>query len=91
MAALQAQTSSSKIFSFNRLDREAGNEKPRLGRLCLQGRTPMETPHYVAVGSRGAVPHLSQDMMRYNTSISAMYTALEDCEYSLTLPLEWYM
>jgi hypothetical protein len=34
----------------------------------------------VAVSSRGAVPHLSQDMMRANTNIGAMYTALEDCE-----------
>jgi len=69
------------MFSFKCLNPEAGDKEPRLGRLCFQGRTPIDTPHYVAVGSRGAVPHLSQDMMRDYTSISAMYAALEDCEY----------
>jgi len=73
------------MLSFKHLNTEAGNEKPRLGCLCFQGRQPIDTPHYVAVSSRGAVPHLSQDMMRDNTAIGAMYAALEDCEYTLTL------
>lgn len=52
----------------------------RIGCLSFQDRVQLETPHYVAVSSRGAVPHLSQDMMRGNTRINAIYAALEDCE-----------
>ncbi|KAL8772771.1 MAG: hypothetical protein Q9209_002116 [Squamulea sp. 1 TL-2023] len=50
----------------------------RIGRLSPSGRKPIETPHYLAMSSRGCVPHLSQDMMRDNTSIKGMYAALED-------------
>ena len=51
----------------------------RLGNLKLPQRTPMHTPNYVAITSRGAVSHLSQDMMRDQTLISGVYVALEDC------------
>lgn len=81
MAALRREAPGSKMLSFTLRNPEARKQQPRLGRLCFQGRTPIDTPHYVAVGSRGAVPHLSQDMMREHTSITSMYAALEDCEY----------
>lgn len=70
----------SSLLSFELLGSSLQEDEPRLGRLSFQDRVPMNTPHYVAVSSRGAVPHLSQDMMRANTNIGAMYTALEDCE-----------
>lgn len=53
---------------------------PRQGWLSCQGRKLIETPHYLAISSRGSVPHLTQDMVRENTTISGLYTALEDCE-----------
>jgi len=51
----------------------------RLGRLSCPGRQLMETPHYIAISSRGAVPHLSQDTMRESTLIKGLYAGLEDC------------
>ena len=52
----------------------------RLGTLSMPGRHAIQTPHYIALSSRGAVPHISQDMMRENTPIKSIYAALEDCE-----------
>ena len=70
----------SKLLSFQLSRQQSDKDGPRIGRLSFQGRTPIDTPHYVAITSRGAVPHLSQDMTRDNTSIRAVYTAVEDCE-----------
>ena len=58
------------------LNHESG---ARLGRLCFPGRQSIESPHYIAISSRGAVPHLSQDTMGESTGIKGLYTALEDC------------
>ena len=77
---------SSKAVSFHLSRSRSEKDEPRLGRLTFQGRSPIETPHYVAVSSRGAIPHLSQDMTRDNTSIRAIYTAVEDCELLVTFP-----
>lgn len=52
----------------------------RLGTLSVNGRRTINTPHYIALSSRGTVPHLTQDMMRDNTAITGIYAALEDCE-----------
>ena len=71
---------SSSICSFKLESPDLCANNPRIGRLFFQNRMQIETPYYVAVSSRGAVPHLSQDMVRDNTRINAMYTALEDCE-----------
>ena len=77
---------SSKVVSFHLSRSHSDKDEPRLGRLTFQGRNPIQTPHYVAASSRGAVPHLSQDMTRDNTSIRAIYTAVEDCELLVTFP-----
>ena len=53
---------------------------PRLGRLCRQGRKDILTPNYVAVTSRGVIPHLSQDTLRGRTDVNGVYLALEDCK-----------
>lgn len=52
----------------------------RIGTLSFDGRRTINTPHYVALSTRGTVPHLSQDMMRDNSAIIGIYAALEDCE-----------
>ena len=85
-ASLRAMASraSSNILSALSFDIKASTLSEnglRLGRLSMPGRAAMDTPHYVAVSSRGAVPHISPDMMRNETSLKSMYTALEDCEY----------
>ncbi|KAL9059426.1 MAG: hypothetical protein Q9206_001475 [Seirophora lacunosa] len=54
----------------------------RRGRLSLQGREPIDTPHYLPPSSRGCVPHITQDTARSNTGIKGIYVALEDCEWS---------
>ncbi|KAL9128722.1 MAG: hypothetical protein Q9217_002655 [Psora testacea] len=63
-------------FEVNSLS--ADNNGYRLGHLNFPRRAPIDTPHYVAVSSRGAIPHISQDVMRDNTRMKGMYTALED-------------
>lgn len=51
----------------------------RLGELKLPGRNPIKTPNFTAVASRGAIPHLTPDVMTQYTSIGSAYMALEDC------------
>jgi queuine tRNA-ribosyltransferase subunit QTRTD1 len=53
---------------------------PRLGQLAVRGRSPISTPSYVASTSRGAVPHITQDILAKHTSIPAVYVGLEDCK-----------
>ncbi|MCJ1468863.1 hypothetical protein MMC07_007493 [Pseudocyphellaria aurata] len=50
----------------------------RRGNVHVPGRKTIQTPHYLALSSRGIVSHLSQDTMREHTSITGLYTALED-------------
>jgi queuine tRNA-ribosyltransferase accessory subunit len=47
--------------------------------ISLTGKA-IETPHYVAVTSRGVVPHVSPDVLARHTSIKAVYFGLEDCK-----------
>lgn len=61
---------------------------PRLGRLCLPNRTPIETPHYLASTSRGAIPHLTPDNVAAHSDIPGVYVPLEDC-VSLRPPLPY--
>lgn len=63
-------------------DLTAGEDGPRLGTMSKRGRSTIQTPHYFALSSRGAVPHISQDMMRDHTATMGIYSALEDCELS---------
>ena len=72
------------MFSFSILRQAREHCKTRLGRLTVPHRSPIETPHYVAITSRGAVPHISQDLMRQHTGVQGVYVALEDCEAALS-------
>lgn len=74
----QVSTESNNVF-FDLISLEIKDSGPRLGRLSLQGRQTIDTPHYLALSSRGTVPHLSQDMLRDNTSVRGLYVSLEDC------------
>ncbi|KAI9037040.1 tRNA-ribosyltransferase family protein [Aspergillus affinis] len=51
---------------------------PRLGNLAIAGRKTISTPHYIALTSRGAVPHIAHDVMQKQTAIGSLYFGLED-------------
>lgn len=52
----------------------------RLGRLAFaSNRRIMQTPNYIAVASRGVVPHLTPDNVAKHTTFDAAYLAIEDC------------
>ena len=72
-------TATTTCLAFDLIAVEDG---PRLGTMSMHGRDTIQTPHYFALSSRGAVPHISQDMMRDHTAITGIYSALEDCELS---------
>ncbi|RMJ27679.1 hypothetical protein PHISP_01464 [Aspergillus sp. HF37] len=44
---------------------------PRLGQLAIAGAKPVRTPHYLPLTSRGALPHLSHDIVRDHTAIGS--------------------
>ncbi|KIW18202.1 hypothetical protein PV08_02490 [Exophiala spinifera] len=50
----------------------------RLGQLTIHDKPVIHTPHYIVPTSRGAIPHVSQDILRKHTRISAAYVSLED-------------
>ncbi|KAI4736792.1 tRNA-guanine transglycosylase [Aureobasidium sp. EXF-12298] len=50
----------------------------RTGVLSLPKRQAINTPHYLALASRGAIPHLTQDNVAKHTSIRGAYMAAED-------------
>ena len=55
---------------------------PRVGRLVQKNRAAIATPNYVAITSRGVVPHLSQDNIARHTKVKSLYLGLEDCMLS---------
>lgn len=57
----------------------AGGLAARVGRFVLPNRKPIQTPHYITITSRGAVPHISPDLVRNSTAIGSLYVGLEDC------------
>ncbi|KAI1814523.1 tRNA-guanine transglycosylase [Poronia punctata] len=50
----------------------------RLGTLSLSKRRPIETPNFIALTARGAVPHLTPDNVSKRTELGGVYVALED-------------
>lgn len=73
-----------EMFSFSLLGSTPTLLAPRLGRLALAGRKPIQTPNHVPITSRGALPHMSHDMMNEQMSIGTLYAAFEDCELGST-------
>jgi queuine tRNA-ribosyltransferase len=53
---------------------------PRLGRLRVEGRNELDTPNFLALTSRGAVPHMTPDVVAGSTDIGGVHMALEDCK-----------
>lgn len=52
----------------------------RLGRLVVPGRKDIETPNFIAITSRGVVPHISPDVIFTSTQFGGVHMALEDCK-----------
>ena len=63
--------------------------RPRLGRLLVHGRKELETPDFIAVASRGVIPHVTPDVIA-NTQIGGIHMALEDCKSVLCHLLVFY-
>jgi queuine tRNA-ribosyltransferase len=53
---------------------------PRLGQLTVQGRSKLETPNFLAISSRGVVPHMTPDVIAASSQIGGVHMALEDCK-----------
>lgn len=56
--------------------------RARLGRISVKGRKTLETPNFLALTSRGVVPHISPDIVGEQTEFSGVYVAIEDCKLS---------
>lgn len=52
----------------------------RLGRLAAAGRTPIDTPNFIAMTSRGTLPHITPENVSRHLQVTGTYMALEDCE-----------
>lgn len=52
----------------------------RVGSLTVHNQQTIKTPHYIAISSRGCVPHVTQDNLCRRTGVCGMHVALEDCE-----------
>ncbi|KAH7033593.1 tRNA-guanine(15) transglycosylase-like protein [Microdochium trichocladiopsis] len=53
----------------------------RVGRLALprqRARLPIDTPNFIAITSRGSVPHMTPDVVTRHTQLAGAYMALED-------------
>ncbi|KAJ2898510.1 tRNA-guanine(15) transglycosylase-like protein [Zalerion maritima] len=50
----------------------------RLGRLSVPGRNAVSTPNFIALTSRGAIPHLTPDVLQRHVQPPGAYLALED-------------
>ncbi|CAD6500376.1 BgTH12-07553 [Blumeria graminis f. sp. triticale] len=51
---------------------------PRLGKLLIRGRRPIETPNFFGITSRGVIPHITPDVMASHIQVGGVHIALED-------------
>ena len=81
MASVECESEMSKRLLFQILScADPSVVSPRLGLLAVQGRKQLETPNFMAITSRGTVPHITPDLISSQTQIGGVHTALEDCE-----------
>ncbi|KAI8959043.1 tRNA-guanine transglycosylase [Daldinia sp. FL1419] len=79
MAESSSEISSSENGMFNILKsvtKEGG--APRTGCLALPKRKLINTPNYIGLSSRGAIPHMTPDVVSKYTEFTGSYMALED-------------
>jgi hypothetical protein len=82
--SIMEQETDMKIFktlsSIPNLATKTSHHGPRLGQLVLPSRPALQTPHYLAITSRGPIPHISQDNEIRHTDVKGIYVAYEDCQ-----------
>lgn len=52
----------------------------RLGRLIVSQRNTVDTPNFLAITSRGVIPHITPDVIQEHLKLSGVHFALEDCK-----------
>lgn len=77
---------SSMPSAFTRLSSTTGDgsSKARLGELAFAGKDAIETPNFLAVTSRGVMPHISPDAIPSQVSFPGVFIAIEDCSSLLS-------
>lgn len=71
--------SSSEHVTFDVLKSISGDGRgARAGRLALPKRKTIETPNFFGLTSRGAIPHMTPDVIAKHTELNGSYMALED-------------
>ncbi|PSR85816.1 tRNA-guanine(15) transglycosylase-like protein [Coniella lustricola] len=74
-----SDTTEEESMKFEVLKAVAGDgPTARLGRLTLPTRPVLQTPNFLAITSRGVVPHLTPDTITRHGSFSGAYMAMED-------------
>ncbi|KAF7520455.1 hypothetical protein G7054_g12755 [Neopestalotiopsis clavispora] len=63
---------------FNIAKAAADGVAARLGSLKLAKSAPLETPNFIDITSRGAIPHLTTDVMTKHVQVRGAYMAIED-------------
>ncbi|KAK4172358.1 putative queuine tRNA-ribosyltransferase [Triangularia setosa] len=58
--------------------KEGTSTAARVGRLTFPGRRPIDTPNFIAVTSRGTLPHVTPDNISKHLQVSGAYFSLED-------------
>lgn len=79
-AAMLSDYSNPGIFTILVADESGEQSSARLGKVALAGRNAIQTPNYFSITSRGAVPHLTPDVVLENTDFGGVHMALEDCK-----------
>ncbi|KAM3074817.1 hypothetical protein ACMFMG_008230 [Clarireedia jacksonii] len=65
-------------LSFEILSNSDHTSGVRLGTLAVEGRKALETPNFIAVTSRGVVPHMTPDVIAAHAKLGGVHMALED-------------
>ncbi len=82
MGSINAGSTPGKMLFFDIVSHVSNINGPRLARLSLEGRNPIDTPNFFAVSSRGVLPHITPDLITAYTQFGGVHMALEDCKSS---------
>jgi len=68
------------FFTVNASGVITAESNARAGKLTLKGRKGLHTPNFLGICSRGAIPHVTPDVLSEHTEVEGVHMALEDCE-----------
>jgi hypothetical protein len=72
------------FFTIDASNGVTTDSNARTGVFNLRGRRGLETPNFLGICSRGAIPHITSDVLLEHTKVGGVYMALEDCEFELS-------